>query len=145
MVKNKESASFRVRFVVVHGSMPFFIGLPTLKAMGAALNFCFSSLSLPIRQSTYRPDLAVVDSPLRLTLLYKCRQFSTLRIGNKNNKATHARAVPTRNAQKHITALPATTRKASKPSLSSSQKFNIFAAHQVRKTLQGYTEKSTRI
>lgn len=61
---------FHIRFGIIEGILPFLIGLPSLLAMKWILNFQYSSLSLIIRQATYRLQLQRRSSNLRLPLVY---------------------------------------------------------------------------
>lgn len=54
---SKEPIQIHVRLDVINVDLPFLIGLPSLKAMGATLNFRYSNISLVINQTVYILDL----------------------------------------------------------------------------------------
>lgn len=62
---------FYVQLDVIGGNLPFLIGLPSLTAIGATLNFRQSNLSMVIHQNVYRPYLIEHAFHLRIRLSSK--------------------------------------------------------------------------
>lgn len=67
-IRTNQTITFNVRFDVIAGSLPFLIGLPSLTAMKASLNFHYGSLSLAINHNLYRLRLIRKSSHLMLPL-----------------------------------------------------------------------------
>lgn len=84
--QKNETVHFKIKFDVIDGSLPFLIGLPSLLAMKATINFQYHSLSLAIRNSLYRLQLVRQSSHLRLPL---------------ESEVTHQRALKSLNRSTH--------------------------------------------
>lgn len=91
---------FHVRFDVINGGLQFLMVLPSPKAIGAALNFRYSNLSLVTNPTVYQLNL--IHQPLHLRLSIVRESSNTRSLNTKQARSHFTRPSPLTKG-KHVT------------------------------------------